>query len=123
MHALKPGGVRIPRAFANHRTRDGHLFRVYVLAKQAAIGPLPPHAEPTLKEAGRCVVELEHVARELEEAKARKRRRDIARLRKHSFMLREQLGRLEARLDSFGTHRRANPLAAVRRAVEAANQR
>src|SRR5262245_54029548 len=124
MHALKPGGVRIPRAFESHKTPDGYTYRVYVTAILARLGPLPAHADPTLREAGLCVVELGHLARELETAKARKRRRDIARARKAVFMLREQLQRLERRLEELGTqHRQAHPLAAVHRMVAEANRR
>lgn len=118
-HALRPGGVRIPRAFGNHKNQDGAVYRRYVLATLARLGPLPAHAEPTLKEAGRCVVELETMARELEVAKARKRRRDISRLRKHTFMAREQLARLENRLAEMAPARSRRPMDAIADSPEA----
>ena len=55
-------------------------FSRYVHDRLAQLGTLPSHAEPTLKEAGRIVVQLEHLAQELEIAEARKRRRDSANL-------------------------------------------
>lgn len=122
MHALKPGGVRIPRAFKSHKTPEGFVYRTYVMATLARLGPLPAHAEPTLREAGRCVVELEHLAHELETAKAHRRRRDIGRCRKNVFMLREQLARLERRLEELAAPKSGNPLAGVHRAIEAANR-
>jgi len=124
MHALKPQGVRIPRVFRNHKGSDGRLYCHYVLSVLARLGSLPPFAEPTLKEAGRIVVQLEHLAQELEAAEARKRRRDISRCRKHQFMLREQLSRLETKLEAIAPPKgpRAH-LDAVRTAVAEANRR
>jgi hypothetical protein len=116
---LKPGGVRIPRAFRSHKSRDGFVYRSYTLSMLARLGPLPAHAEPTLREAGRCVVELEALARELEIAKAGKRRRDITRCRKVTFMTREQLARLERRLEELAPPKSARPMDALKNAPEA----
>jgi hypothetical protein len=53
MDALRPSGIRIPRAFKNHKTPDGRIYRRYLVSLIARLGSLPPYAEPTLKEAGR----------------------------------------------------------------------
>ena len=120
-----PIGV-IPRGFADHRRVDAKRYRAYCLAIQAAWGPLPAVALPTLREAGRAAVELERLGGDLEAARARARRRDAARIRRQQFMLREQLGRLERRIEELATrpngHER-DPLADVKRAVAAARKR
>jgi hypothetical protein len=93
-------------------------------AAQQQYGPLSGTAIPLLREYGRAVSELERIGEELELAHTRNRRRDIARLRKHAFMLREQVCRLERRLEELGAQQRqTHPLAAVHRMVEEANRR
>ena len=86
---------------------------------------MPAIALTTLREAGRAAVELERLGLDLEAARARNRRRDAARIRRQQFMLREQLARLERRLEELSAKRngQSDPLADVRRAVAAkANQ-
>ena len=120
-HALRPGGVRIPRAFADHRTVAGHRYRAYTTAILARLGPLSADGMVTLREAGRVVVELELLSEDLEAV--RKDRRAAERIRRRQFALREQLGRLEGRLESLTAQRRpaADPVAAVHAAVQRAN--
>jgi hypothetical protein len=69
----------------------------------ARLGPLPPDALPTLCEAGRAVVELEQLGRELEGARQCENQREANRIRRAQFALREQLGRLEERLEEKAT--------------------
>lgn len=122
-HALRPGGVRIPRVFADHRTPEGHAYRVYVTALLRRIGPLPKDAMPTLREAGRIVVDLERLGQDRETARARNRKRDEARIGRRQFALREQLARLERRLgDLANGHTNGDPLGDVHRAVAELNR-
>jgi hypothetical protein len=116
-----PVGV-IPRGFPDHRTMDAKRYRTYCLAQQAAWGPFPAIALPTLREAGRAAVELERLGHDLEAFRLRNRRREAARTRKQQFMLREQLARLERRLEELSTKDAHDPLGAVERAVQAANR-
>src|SRR5688572_25671145 len=116
-----PIGV-IPRAYPDSRSVDAKKYREYCLVIQAQWGPLPPIATSTLREAGRAAVELERLGLDLEAARRRKRVREARIIRKQQFMLREQLARLERRLEEFGASQKADPLHAVRRAVEAAKQ-
>jgi hypothetical protein len=84
---------------------------------------LPAIAMSALREAGRAAVELERLGFDLESARRRKRVREARTIRKQQFMLREQLARLERRLEELGATRTADPLRAVRLAVaEAANR-
>jgi hypothetical protein len=101
MHALKPRGVRIPRGLASHKTHEGALYRAYILALIERLGPLPASAQPTLREAALTELELGHLAAELETARARKRRAEMRRLRRQAFATREQLMRLERRLEEL----------------------
>lgn len=115
MDALKPGGVRIPRAFADHRTAAGYAYRVYITGLLARLGSLPPDASPTLREAGRLAVELEAMGRELDAARGRptsargdskldqRARRDVARLRRQMVSMRGQLLAMERRLEELAT--------------------
>lgn len=116
-----PVGV-IPRGFPDHRRGAARRYRAYCLAIQARLGPLPAMALPTLREAGRAVVELDRLGEDLERARGRRRLREVARFRRHQFALREQLVRLERRLEEFSSRGNGNPLAEVRRAVEEANR-
>jgi hypothetical protein len=120
VRALKPGGVRIPRAYKSHKSTDGYRYRVYVTALLARLGPLPAAATPTLREVGVLAVELEAMGRELEAARARSRRRDMSRLRRQMIPMRTQLMTLERRLEELAEPRTADPLDAVRQAVERA---
>jgi hypothetical protein len=120
MRALKPGGVRIPRAYKSHKTPDGYRYRVYVTALLARLGPLPACANPTLREVGVLAVELEAMGRELQTARSRARRRDMARLRRSMTSARSQLITLERRLEELAEPRGSDPLAAVREAVDRA---
>ena len=122
MRALRSAIGVIPRGFPDHRKADARRYRAYCVAIQAQWGPLPPVALPTLREAGRAAVELERLGLDLETARGRKRRQDAARIRRQQFMFREQLGRLERRLEEFAPTRQADPLAAVREAVAEANR-
>lgn len=122
MHALKRAGVAIPRAFKNHRSPEGRAYREYVEGILARLAPLPAVALPTLREAGRTAVELERLSADLEQARGRNRRRDAARARREQFKLREQLVRLERRLEELAPKRTVNPLRAVDLAVAEANR-
>jgi len=51
--------TRIPRAFANHRTKVGAAYRLIVQAKLARLGTLPADARPVLRDSGRLAVELD----------------------------------------------------------------
>lgn len=125
MRVLRPGGVAIPRAFRNHRSKDGHRYRAHVCAILARLGDLPADARPTLREAGRLAVELEHLAGELETARSRRRQGEMRRVRRQQFAMREQLTRLERRLEELaaGRHGTSNPLGDVQRAVAEAAKR
>ena len=117
---------RIPRAFPDHRRVEAKRYRAYVEAVEAHWGPLPPVARVVLREAGRAAVELERLGHDLEQARVLKRRRDAGRVRRQQFMLREQLGRLERRIEELATRRNGyerDPLADVRRAVQEAKRR
>jgi hypothetical protein len=122
MRRLKSPQGAIPRAYPDHRRADALRYRSYCLAVLAQLGPLPAVALTTLREAGRAAVELGRLSDDLETARVRRRRADVARARKASFMLREQLVRLERRLEELAGPRQNDPLADVRRAVEEANR-
>jgi hypothetical protein len=123
MRRLKSPQGAIPRAYPDHRRADALRYRSYCLAILAQLGPLPAAALTTLREAGRAAVELGRLSDDLETARRRSRRTDMARARKAAFMLREQLVRLERRLEELAGPRQSDPLADVRRAVEEANRR
>jgi hypothetical protein len=101
MRSLRAPVGRIPRAFKDHRRKATKVYREYCLAVQARWGPLPDMALPWLREGGRAAVELEALSVELEQAKVRKRRRDISRLRRQQFAVREQVGRIESRIQQL----------------------
>ena len=102
MRALRPGKGAVPRAFKDSRRTIARRYREYCLAIQEQWGPLPAVALPTLREAGLLFLELERIAADMEAARARRRRRDIARLGRRQFACREQLMRLERRLQELG---------------------
>lgn len=113
MRRLKSPQGAIPRAYPDHRRADALRYRSYCLAVLAQWGPLPAVALPTLREAGRAAVELGRLSEDLERARARRRRADMARARKAAFMLREQLVRLERRLEELAASRPQRPMAAL----------
>ena len=112
----------LPRAFRSHLGHDGHVYRRYLSALLERLGSLPDDAFPTLREAGRAVVELEHLGEDLERARARRRVREARSARRQQFALREQLTRLERRLEELAVKQPGDPVAAVRQAVEEANR-
>lgn len=105
MRRLKSAVGAIPRAFANHRTPEGHAYRVYLTGILVRLGPLPKDAAPTLREVGRLTIELDAMGRELEAARGRSRRRDVARLRRQMVPMRTQLLTLERRLEERAASR------------------
>lgn len=112
MRRLKGG---IPRAFASHKSPDGYAYRRYVTAMLERLGELPADAQVTLREAGRLVVELQAIGREIELVRAARRRRDVNRLRRQMVPMRTQLVKLEERLELLAkAGRRGNPLARLR---------
>lgn len=127
MRRLTPANGEIPRGFKDSRTTVARRYRAYCEAAQAQWGPLPAIALGTLREAGRAFVELERLGDDLERVRRQNYRKEAARIRKQQFMLREQLARLERRLEELSLaasngKRRHDPLAAVRAAVDAANR-
>ena len=122
MRALAGG---IPRAFKSHKSPEGHAYRLHVTAIVRRLGDLPADARPTLREVGRLSVELAALGFELEQARARKRRREVSRLRRAMVPMRTQMLTLERRLEELASGRngQGDPLAAVRTAVARANRR
>ena len=116
----------IPRAFTSHKTPEGAAYRRYVRAKVEQLfgagQDAPISCEVTLREAGRLTVELQASGRELEDARAHKRRRDVARLRRQMIPMRTQLLALERRLEELAAPRPADKMAALRSALEEANR-
>jgi hypothetical protein len=108
MSALKG---QIPRGIADHRTKDGRAYTRHVRALLSRLGSLPADARPTLREAGRCALELERLGLSLDEAVARRRRRDASRCRRQLVTLRSQLLTLERRLEELAKMRPAPSLA------------
>ena len=114
----------IPRAFRSHKTPEGAAYRVYCQSMLARLGKLPTSAWPTLREAGRLTIELGAMGEELEAARARRRRRDVARLRRAMIPARTQLLNMERRLEELASRNgHSDPLAAVRKVVSEANGR
>ena len=110
MRAIRCRYGVIPRAFANHRTPEGYAYRTYLTGILERLGPLPAIAGPTLREVGRLAVELNATGRELEAARKRNRRKDIARLRRAMTPMRTQLVKLEQRLEELASDRPKRPL-------------
>jgi hypothetical protein len=105
VRALRQANGVIPRAFPDSRRRVARVYRQYCVSIQKAWGPLPDIALPTLREAGRTVVELERLSSELERALARKRVTLVRRIRRSQLITRRSLWRLEQRLERFApTH-------------------
>ena len=95
--------TRIPRAFANHRTKVGAAYRLIVQAKLARLGTLPADARPVLREWGRLACELELLGERLDAVRALKqpRRAELRRLQSESRKCRVQLLMYERRLDEL----------------------
>ena len=107
MHRLKDA---IPRAYRDHRGRAGRTYGDYVRAVLARFGgTVPADARPALKEAGRLVVQLDQLNADLDQARARRRRRDQARLRRALVIARSQFVTLERRLEERLDGHRARP--------------
>lgn len=118
MRRLRSAIGVIPRCPGDARRSDALHYKAYCIAVQAAWGPLPPVALPALREAGLVDLELQRLAPELEAARRRRRTREAARIRKQQFMLREQLARLESRLQTLATPKPRRPMDAMRDAPE-----
>ena len=116
-----PIGV-IPRGYPDHRRSTARRYRDYCLVIQRQYGPLPDVALPALREAGRCAVELERLATDLEAARARRRLRDVRRIARQQFAAREQLQRLERRIEELAAKRPAlSPMTALAQHPEVAS--
>jgi hypothetical protein len=113
MRALRCTAGVIPRAFANHRTPEGHAYRAYLGAILGRLGPLPPSARPWLREAGVLSVELFRLGQALEAALSRHRQREASRYRRQAFAAREQLARIEDRLAELAAQRPRPSLASI----------
>ena len=103
----------IPRAFKDHRRPDAKRYKEACIAVQEQYGPVPRFLLPMLREYGRAVVELERLGFDLELARARKQRREAARIRKQQFMLREQGARLLNRFEQLAPPRSSSPMDAL----------
>ena len=104
MLALRHKNGVIPRGYPDHRTAQGRLYTSYLRAILDRLGPLPKSANPTLREVGRLVVELEGMGRELAAAKASpKRRMDVNRLRRQMVSMQKNLLKLELRLEDLAS--------------------
>lgn len=116
---------RIPRAIRNHRTPEGAAYGRYCRAVIARLGPLPDDARPTLREAGRLTLYLDHLAAELEARRAAKRPRskDLRRLERDQRKARVQLLMFERRLEEIAGHRKAPDLARAIQEATAADVR
>src|SRR5258708_3062846 len=114
MRALSGG---IPRGFRGHRSHDGREYRAYCRSFIAQHGQLPAYATPTLREAGRCSVELGRLGLALDDALTRRRRRDAARIRRQLVTLRSQLVNRERRLEEVAKTRPGSFAAAATRAA------
>jgi hypothetical protein len=112
MRALRTPIGAVPRVFTDHRRGVAKRYREYCIAFQEQWGAVPRAGLPTLREAALAAIELERLAKDLEDARRRNRRRDAIRVRKQQFMLREQLQRLERRLQEL-TERRSPELRAL----------
>jgi hypothetical protein len=121
--ALRGG---IPRAFRSHKSSEGETYGDYCRAILDRIGVLPRCALPTLKAAGHLVVELDRLTDDLDAARRGRRRRDQNRIRRQMVVARTQLMAVERRLEEIAADGHGpgadDPLAAIKRAVESANQ-
>lgn len=105
MHALRPGGVRIPRAFKDPRTKVAIKYRGYVVALLERLGPLPRSADPHLRAYGLLACEIEELAGNIEAARKRRRVTVATRLGRRLVGLTEALAREEERLQALATSR------------------
>jgi hypothetical protein len=111
MRALKGGIVRVYR---DGRSADARRSRVFQEAIGAEWGPVPAVARSLLREAARLNGELVHAGAELDMARQRGRRRDIARLRRSMVPMRGQLTKLLEQIETLAKqHRPRSSLAAL----------
>ncbi len=104
MLALRHKNGQLPRGYADHRTSEGRLYTSYLRAILDRLGPLPKSADPTLRDVGRLVVELEGMGLELAAAKSSpKRRMDVNRLRRQMVAMQKNLLKLELRLEDLAS--------------------
>jgi hypothetical protein len=106
------GGVQ--RVVSDMRTADGRHTRAFQEPIIAQWGPLPSIANSMLREAARLDLELFHAGVELDGARQRGRRREIARLRRAMVPMRGQLTRLLEQIQMLAKqHRPRSSLAAL----------
>jgi hypothetical protein len=108
-HALRPGGVKIPRVYPDHRGEKGRVYRGWALGQRELLGELPPAATHWLQQGGALAVELARLVEDLEKARARRAAKLAARIRKQLFVGREALGRIEQRLRELASARPQSP--------------
>jgi hypothetical protein len=77
------------------------MYRDYLRAKLARLGPLPPDARPLLREAGLLVLDLRRLRLELESAVAHKRPTVARRIDRRLVPMRTQLLAIEERLEEL----------------------
>ena len=98
MKALKG---KVPRAYPDHRRVQAKRYAELVGAVVARLGTLPRAASSSLREYGRNSLELEDLAHEYEQARARRQLTMMRRLRREKSRLRITLLALERRLEEF----------------------
>ena len=101
MRALKG---KIPRAYPDHRRVQAKRYAEVVGAVFARLGTLPRDASSSLREYGRTSLELEDLAHEYEQARARRRLTMMRRIRREKSRLRITLLALERRLEEFAAN-------------------
>lgn len=115
---------RILRAYKSHRSPEGALFGSYCRAKIARYDKLPKDALVILREAGRCVVEIDWLGRELDAATHNRKLTMARRLRRELRNARFILEKLELRFEKLaGTATDATDLAKeIQRELERESQ-
>lgn len=93
------GGIL--RGFKNHKNPEGRLFGAYCRSKSSRYGKLPMDARVVLREAGRCVVDIEWLGRELEAALRNRKLTMARRLRRELRNARFTLEKLETRFEKL----------------------
>ena len=91
----------IVRTTADHRSADGRRSRAFQEALRQQLGDVPAMGLPLVREACRLDTDLFHLASELDVARQRKRRRDIARLRRQRTPMLGQLQRLLEQIEAL----------------------